>query len=143
MRALGPALAGRGVVQLSLYLDMILASFLAAGAPSAINFASTLFNLPLGVFGMSVAAAELPELSREDPETGRKVIAERIRTAAAQSAFLVAPSVVGYLAFGFLVVGLLYGGGRFGVRCIGRPMACERIHEGQSGGFLGRRGGGA
>lgn len=113
--AVGPALAGRGVVQLSLYLDTILASLLAAGAPAAIAFAGPLNNLPLGVFGMSVAAAELPELSRKDPSTARRAIAERIRKAASQSAFLVVPSVLGYLVFGFLVVGLLYRGGEFQV----------------------------
>lgn len=115
LHALGPALAGRGVVQLSLYIDMMLASFLAAGAPAAITFASTLFNLPLGVFGMSVAAAELPELSRKDPDGARRLITDRVRSAALQSSFLVVPSVVGYGVFGFLVVGLLYRGGEFGV----------------------------
>ncbi len=115
LAAVGPALAGRGVVQLSLYLDTILASLLAAGAPAAIAFAGPLNNLPLGVFGMSVAAAELPELSRKDPTTARQAIAGRVRKAASQSAFLVVPSVVGYLVFGFLVVGLLYRGGEFRV----------------------------
>lgn len=117
-KALGPALAGRGVVQFSLYIDMILASFLAAGAPSAINFASTLINLPLGVFGMSVAAAELPELSRQGPEQARHAMAQRIRAAMKQSSFLILPSVVGYLCFGYLVVSLLYRGGQFGVASI-------------------------
>ncbi|MCP4658298.1 MAG: murein biosynthesis integral membrane protein MurJ, partial [bacterium] len=54
LTALGPALAGRGVVQLSLYLDLFLANWLQPGAPGAIQFAMVLFNLPLGVFGMSV-----------------------------------------------------------------------------------------
>ncbi|MEM8998195.1 MAG: lipid II flippase MurJ, partial [Acidobacteriota bacterium] len=114
-----PALAGRGVVQLSLYVDGILATFLAAGAPGVITYASTLLNLPLAAFGMSVAAAELPELSREggredDAEKRRKTLA-RIDRALRQSTFLIVPSVVGYLLFGFLVVGLLYRGGKFGV----------------------------
>ena len=113
LSALFPALAGRGVVQLSLYVDTVLASLLAAGAPAAINFAGVLINLPLGAFGMSVAAAELPELSRKDPTAAKQAMAERIGRASAQSTFLVVPSVVGYLLFGFLVVGLLYRGGEF------------------------------
>ncbi len=113
--ALGPALVGRGVVQLSLYLDLFLASWLRAGAPGAIQFAGVLFNLPLGVFGMSVAAAELPELSRASRAEAGARIAHRLEWALRQSTFVICPAGVGYLVFGFLVVGLLYVGGSFTV----------------------------
>ncbi len=112
LAALGPALAGRGVVQLSIYVDIFLASFLARGAPSALGYAVMLVNLPLGAFGMSVAAAELPELSSADPAAGRR-IAARIDRALRQSTFVIAPSVVGYLVFGFLAAGLVFRGGSF------------------------------
>ncbi len=115
LRAVGPAIAGRGVVQLSIYVDMLLASFLRSGAPGALGFAAILYNLPISAFGMSIAAAELPELSRaEDGDgTARRRIAERIDRALRQAAFVVCPSVVGYLLFGFLAAGLIYRGGAF------------------------------
>ncbi len=113
LRALGPAIAGRGVVQLSAYIDIFLASWLATGAPSALGYAVILINLPLGAFGMSVAAAELPELSRSDPAKAGRRVAERIDRALRQSTFVVAPSVVGYLVFGFLAAGLVFRGGSF------------------------------
>jgi putative peptidoglycan lipid II flippase len=115
LRMLGPALAGRGVVQFSGYLSLFLANFLAKGAPSAIGFATVLYNLPLSAFGMSIAAAELPELSRLDAEVAGREISERVRRALEQSAFVMCPAVVGYLVFGYLVVGLIYRGGSFGV----------------------------
>ncbi len=115
LSALGPAVAGRGVVQLSAYVDVFLASWLAQGAPSALGYAVILINLPLGAFGMSVAAAELPELSRSDPAKAGRRIAERIDRALRQSAFFIAPSVVGYLVFGFLAAGLIFRGGSFTV----------------------------
>ncbi len=115
LSALGPALAGRGVVQLSAYVDIFLASWLAQGAPSALGYAVILINLPLGAFGMSVAAAELPELSRSDPAKARRRVAGRIDRALRQSIFFVAPSVVGYLVFGFLAAGLIFRGGSFTV----------------------------
>lgn len=115
LAALGPALAGRGVVQLSAYVDIFLASWLATGAPSALGFAMMLINLPMGAFGISVAAAELPELSSSDPTKSSRRVAQRIDRALRQSAFLVAPSVVGYLAFGFLVAGLVFRRGSFTV----------------------------
>jgi len=113
--ALGPALIGRGVVQLSLYLDLFLANWLKTGAAGAIGFAGVLFNLPLGVFGMSVAAAELPELSRSSRTEAGARIPDRLEWALRQSAFVICPAVVGYLVFGFLVVGLIYPGGQFTV----------------------------
>ncbi len=116
--AFGPALAGRGVVQLSLSINQILASLLMAGAVGAVQKAAVLFALPLSLFGMSVAASELPELSRADAVAGgpgaARAVSERVGRALRQSIFLVAPSVVGYLAFGFLLVGLLFRGGQFG-----------------------------
>jgi putative peptidoglycan lipid II flippase len=71
-----PAIMGRGVVQVSAYIDMVLASLLAIGGVAAIGYAQTLYMLPVSLFGMSVAAAELPELSRH-----RKAAAEVLRHA--------------------------------------------------------------
>lgn len=118
LRMVGPAIAGRGVVQLGFYIDVALSSFLSAGSPGAVRYVAGLINLVMGVFGMSVAAAELPEMSREDVEndmaTAGPRIASRLDQAIRQSLFVVAPAVVGYLAFGFLVAALLFRGGRFG-----------------------------
>ena len=113
LRAVGPAVAGRGVVQLSMYLDLFLANWLAPGAPSALGYAVILINLPLGAFGMSVAAAELPELARANPDQGSRLVTERIGRALRQAAFVILPAVVGYLCFGFLVAGLVFRGGSF------------------------------
>jgi putative peptidoglycan lipid II flippase len=109
-----PALAGRGVVQISLSLNLMLASNLAEGGVAAIQNAGILFALPLSLFGMSVAASELPELSRASSNTSVAAVSGRVGRALRQSMFLIAPSVVGYLAFGFLLVGLLFRGGSFG-----------------------------
>jgi len=110
--AFGPVVASRGVAQLSAYLDLFLASFLAVGALSSLRYAQLLYMLPVSLFGMSVAASELPELSRLTEE---KVAAftDRLRRSMRQIAFLTAPTVVGYLAFGILLVGALLQTGQF------------------------------
>ena len=59
-----PAVAGRGVVQLAGYIDLFLATSLATGAASADRFAQMFYLLPISLFGISVAASELPEMSR-------------------------------------------------------------------------------
>ncbi len=109
--AFGPVVAGRGVVQVSAYLDLLLASLLATGAVSALRWAQTLYVLPVSLFGMSVAAAELPELSRRT----RGAAGPRVARGVGQTAFVSIPTAIGYLAFGTLVVGALYGTGRFTV----------------------------
>jgi putative peptidoglycan lipid II flippase len=112
LRNAGPAIMGRGVVQLSGWVDMWLASFLFAGAVAALGYAQTFYMLPVSLFGMSIAAAELPELSR----TGAgDVAAVRNRVAAGlrQMAVFVVPSVVGYLALGDVIIGAMYERGEF------------------------------
>jgi putative peptidoglycan lipid II flippase len=113
IRATGPVLAGRGVHQLSSYLDLVLASFLAAGALSSLRYAQVLALLPVSLFGMSVAAAELPELSRLGPgEAARFTL--RVERSARQMLFLVLPTTIGYLALGYPLVGAVYRRGAFG-----------------------------
>src|SRR5471032_1148999 len=55
---LGPVILGRGVVQLSAYIDQMIASYLPVGAVSSLGYAQTIYLLPISLFGMSVAAAE-------------------------------------------------------------------------------------
>ena len=108
-----PAVAGRGVVQLAGYVDLFLASLLAPGAQSADRFAQTFYLLPIGLFGISVAASELPELSRLRAGGEAAAMLERVRRALRYVAFFNVPTVVGYFAFGYLVIGL-YRRGNFG-----------------------------
>ena len=58
-----PVFVSRGVVQVSAYVDAMLASFLPTGALTGLQNATLLYTLPVSLFGMSVAAAELPTMS--------------------------------------------------------------------------------
>ena len=114
LAAWGPVVAGRGVVQLAGYVDLFLATLLATGAAGADRYAQMLYILPISLFGMSVAAAELPELSRLRGEAAAPALLARVHRALGAVAFLNVPTVVGYLAFGYLVVGAVYRRGSFG-----------------------------
>jgi len=63
-RALGPAVVGSAGVQLALFADTIIASFLPAGALSALYYADRLNQLPIGVIGIAAGTVILPEMSR-------------------------------------------------------------------------------
>ena len=113
LAAFWPMLAGRGAVQLSGHLDGFIASFLAAGAQGVLGFALTLYLLPLSLFGLSVAAAELPEMSRRGDVSSRDV-AIRVTGTVRRSSFFIIPTALGYLCFGLLIVTAIYGRGAFG-----------------------------
>ncbi len=114
LAALGPALAGRGVAQLSAYFDILLATLLVEGAVASIGYAQVLYILPISLFGLSVAAAELPELTRIGGSSLPQM-ALRIRSGLRQGLFLAIPTALGYLALGYAIIGAIYKGGLFDV----------------------------
>jgi len=116
LSAFGPAVAGRGVVQLSSYLDQLLASLLAVGAVSALGYAQLIYLLPVSLFGQAVAAAALPELARSAPGGDSDTLAAGARAALARTGFFVTPSTAGLLLFAPVAVAGLYRllPGRFG-----------------------------
>ena len=109
-----PVVFGRGVVQLSAYIDSILASFLPSGAVAAIGYAQAIYTLPISLFGMSISAAELPTMSKAyGTENFNEFLRKRIEVASRKIAFFVVPSVVGFLVLGDVVAGLLFQTGQF------------------------------
>jgi putative peptidoglycan lipid II flippase len=64
LKALGPAIIGAGGVQLALFADTLIASYLPTGALSALYYADRINQLPIGVVGIAVGTVLLPEMSR-------------------------------------------------------------------------------
>ena len=115
LRAFVPVLVGRGSVQLSGYIDQVLASYLGQGILAAISSAQILYLLPVSLFGMAVSAAELPEMS--SATGGEAIRAEhlqsRLRGSLRRIVFLVVPSAVAFVTIGRSIVALLFQTGRF------------------------------
>jgi putative peptidoglycan lipid II flippase len=110
-----PVFIGRGVVQVSAYVDMLLASLLPTGAVAALSYAQTLYILPVSLFGMSVSAAELPAMSsaRGNQQEVAAYLRQRLNTGLRRVAFFIVPSVVAFLALGDLIAAAVYQSGRF------------------------------
>jgi putative peptidoglycan lipid II flippase len=110
-----PVFVGRGVVQISAYVDTLLASLLPTGAVAALAYAQVLYTLPVSLFGMSVSAAELPAMSSVKGEGGEAAseLRTRLNRGLRQIAFFVIPSSVVFLALGDVVVAALYQTGEF------------------------------
>lgn len=115
LRNFVPAFIGRGVVQVSAFVDAIIASLLPTGAVAAIMNAQLLYTLPVSLFGMSVAAAELPELSVAAGGTdgASQTLRDRLERASEQLAFYVVPAAVAFLFLGQVVAAAVFQTGRF------------------------------
>lgn len=113
MRRFVPAIAGRGSAQAAAFVDLWLASLLAVGAVAAIGYAQILYLLPISLFAMSVAAAELPELSRLGREGAAELI-ERTGVGLRRILVFVCFTAVAYLVAGRTIVAVVFERGRFG-----------------------------
>jgi putative peptidoglycan lipid II flippase len=115
IRNFGPVFVSRGVVQLSAYVDSLLASLLPTGAVAALAYAQTIYLLPVSLFGMSVSASELPAMSSAvgGDEEIATYLRGRLVGGLRRIAFFVIPSVVAFIALGDLIAGAIYQGGEF------------------------------
>jgi putative peptidoglycan lipid II flippase len=116
LRAFVPVLVGRGSVQISAYIDQVLASLLGKGIVAAMSLAQTLYLLPISLFGMAISAAELPEMSGAlgDADARAKHVQTRLQSSLRRVAFLVVPSAVAFVMIGGSLVALVFESGRFG-----------------------------
>ena len=111
-----PAFVSRGVVQLSAFIDTRLASHIAAdGVVTLLQNAQTIYMLPISLFGISVSAAELPEMSRDGGigAAGLERVRARLNAALPRVAYFVVPSAIGFFVLGEAIAGVLLEHGKF------------------------------
>ncbi len=108
-----PVFVSRGVVQISAYVDALLASLLPTGVMTGLANAQILYTLPVSLFGMSVSAAELPSMSGAVGLADTGAVRTRLDAGLRQIAFFVIPSVVGFMALGDIIAAAVLQTGRF------------------------------
>ncbi|MDH3734107.1 MAG: murein biosynthesis integral membrane protein MurJ, partial [Gemmatimonadota bacterium] len=110
VRNAGPVAAGQGIFQVSSFVDVILASTLGYGPIAGMYFAQRIVQLPMALFGVSVAVASLPEMSRED---GIDALRPHLASGVRRTLYFILPAVVVLLLYGDLVITLIYERGTF------------------------------
>ena len=116
LRNFFPVFISRGVVQISAFVDAMLAGLISEQAVASLTYAQSLYTLPISLFGMSVSAAELPAMSSA-LGTGDQVASElrtRLNQGLRRIALFIVPSVVAILTLGDVMVAVLYQTGQFG-----------------------------
>jgi len=115
VRNFWPVLFSRGVVQISAYIDQVIASLLPTGAVTGLANVQLLYTLPVSLFGISVSAAELPGMSQAvgDEQEVAAHLRTRLGAGLRQVAFFVVPSAVAFAALGDQLAGMILQTGRF------------------------------
>jgi putative peptidoglycan lipid II flippase len=112
---LTPVVASKGAINVSAYVDTVLASLLPTGAVAALNYGQLIYMLPISLFGFSVAASELPTMSRAaaSPEQMASILRYRLDRGLKQIAFWVVPSAAAFILLGDVLSALLFQSGAF------------------------------
>jgi len=111
--ALLPATVGSAGTQLALFADTIIASFLSAGAISALYYADRIDQLPIGVIGIAVGTVLVPEMTHR-LAAGDEAGARSAQNRAIEFALLLSlPCVVGFLVVPGLIMRALFMRGEF------------------------------
>ncbi len=108
-----PVFVSRGVVQISAYIDEVLASLLPTGAVTGLANAQLLYTLPVSLFGLSVSAAALPAMSGAVGLDAMHLVRDKVNTGLRHIAYFVVPSAVAFLTLGDVVAAALFQTGRF------------------------------
>jgi putative peptidoglycan lipid II flippase len=112
-RLLSPMILGLSASRINILVNTLLASLLAEGAMSYLNYAFRLMHFPLGVFGVALGTVALPKISEDVARDQPDRIVKTFYEAFGLSMFLIAPSAVYLAGFGRDVIQLIYQRGAF------------------------------
>ncbi|HLZ00646.1 MAG TPA: murein biosynthesis integral membrane protein MurJ [Bradyrhizobium sp.] len=112
-RALGPATLGSMGTQVAMFADTIIATFLPAGALSALYYADRLNQLPIGVIGIAIGTVLLPEMSRRITADDHAGAMEQQRRAFDYTLLFAVPFVAAFLAVPDVITRAMFARGAF------------------------------
>ncbi|MFL1875452.1 murein biosynthesis integral membrane protein MurJ [Hansschlegelia beijingensis] len=113
LRGFGPAVLGSGGVQIAMFADTILASFLPTGSVSYLYYADRLYQLPLAVVGIAIGTVLLPELARRLAANDGAGARDRLNRALEGALLMTLPFVALFAAAPGPIVAALFGRGAF------------------------------
>ena len=108
-----PMLLGIFARQINSIVDQFFASHLASGGVSALENATRIFNLPLGVFGISIATVIYPTLSRAISNNEIDIVKKSLQRGLNFLMFLIIPSMGVLIFYAKDLIELVLGHGKF------------------------------
>ena len=113
LRLIGPGTLAGAAVQINLLVNMVLATGEGTGAVSWLSYAFRVMYLPIGIFGVSIATATLPEVSRHAAQAEIGSIRKTVSSALRMTLILSVPALVGLIVLASPIVGLIFERGSF------------------------------
>jgi putative peptidoglycan lipid II flippase len=110
---MGPGTLGLAAVQINVFVNTYLATSQQQGSVSWLNYAFRLMYLPIGLFGVSIATAALPDIARRATEGDMLGMRRTISSALRMMLMLNVPATVGLIALAHPIVALLLERGHF------------------------------
>jgi putative peptidoglycan lipid II flippase len=110
---MGPGTVGLAATQVNLFVNTLLATSQGTGAVSWLSYAFRLMYLPIGLFGVSIATATLPVVSRRVAVDDRAGVRHTVAQAIAMMLVLNVPATFGLVVLSEPIVRLLFQHGRF------------------------------
>ena len=110
---MGPGTIGLAATQVNLYINTLLATAQGTGAVSWLSYAFRLMYFPIGLFGVSIATAVLPEAARHAARSDSRGIGETLSKGLGLMLFLNVPATVGLVVLATPIVRLLFERGEF------------------------------
>jgi putative peptidoglycan lipid II flippase len=114
-RALGAALVGAGPVQIGLFFDTLIASFLPSGDLTALYYADRINQLPMGIVGVALGIVLLPEMSVRLAEGNERAASIAQNRAVGLGLLLALPCLAAFLIMPDLIMRALFAHGAFHV----------------------------
>ncbi|MFD1330674.1 murein biosynthesis integral membrane protein MurJ [Methylopila musalis] len=124
----GPAVLGSAGVQIAMFADTILASFLPTGSVSYLYYADRLYQLPLAVVGIAIGTVLLPELSRRLAKNDQGGARDRLNRALEGAWGLTLPFVALFAAAAAPTVAALFGRGAFDAQAVAGSAAALQAY---------------
>ena len=112
-KLMGPVVAGLSVTQVNLFINTILASFLAVGSVSYLYYGMRLIHFPLGILGIAISTAILPSFSTLAAQKDLRAHGETLAFGLRFVLFITLPAMVGLMALRVPLVNLLLQHGEF------------------------------
>jgi putative peptidoglycan lipid II flippase len=111
---MGPAILGNAAVQINVMVNTNFASRIPGNGPvSWLGYAFRFMQLPLGLFGVAIASATLPSISRSAGEGNLEEFRRTLSRSLGMVFLLTLPSSVGLIVLGNTMIGAIYQGGKF------------------------------
>jgi len=110
---MGPGVVGLAAVQVNLLVNSILATGEGTGAVSALSYAFRVMYMPIGIFGVSIATAVVPTLSRHAARRDAAGMRETISAGLRLMLMMNVPATIGLVALATPIVALIFEHGRF------------------------------